>query len=80
MDSLGWAVAHSLWQGALAAIAVYIFRSATRDSQASLRCGFNLTAPDDDIRGLAGTNIDRIENRRRNYEGPYLTVSVSDTF
>ncbi len=44
LDSLGWAVIHSLWQGALAALAVYLFRAMTRDSQAGLRCGFELVA------------------------------------
>ena len=44
LDSLGWAVMHSLWQGALAAIAVYFFRTMTQDSQAGLRCGFELMA------------------------------------
>jgi len=44
LDSLGWAVMHSLWQGALAAIAVYFFRAFTKDSQAGLRCGFELVA------------------------------------
>lgn len=44
LDSLGWAVIHSLWQGALAALAVFIFRAATKDRQANLRCGFELLA------------------------------------
>lgn len=39
-DSLGWAILHSIWQGGLAAIAVVLFRSVTKDSQASLRYGF----------------------------------------
>lgn len=34
----------------------------------------------DDIRGLPGTSIDRIENRKREYDGPYLTLEISDTF
>lgn len=34
----------------------------------------------DDIRGLPGTSIDRIENRKREYDGPYLQLLVSDTF
>ena len=34
----------------------------------------------DDIRGLPGTNIDRIENRKREYDGPYLQLQVSGTF
>ncbi len=33
-----------------------------------------------DRRDLTGTSIDRIENRRREYDGPYLTLTVSDTF
>lgn len=44
MDSLGWAVIHSLWQGVIAAFAIFLFRSMTKDSQASLRCGFQLFA------------------------------------
>ena len=31
-------------------------------------------------RDLDGTAIDRIENRRREYDGPYLMLNVSDTF
>ena len=42
LDSLGWAILHSTWQGALLALAVLMFRSLTRDSQASLRCGFQV--------------------------------------
>ena len=42
LDSLGWAIVHSFWQGALAAIAVVIFRNLTKDSQASLRYGFQV--------------------------------------
>ena len=44
LDSLGWAVTHSLWQGALAALAIFIFRATTKDNQANLRCGFELLA------------------------------------
>lgn len=40
LDSLGWAILHSVWQGGLAALAVIVFRSVTKDSQASLRYGF----------------------------------------
>lgn len=39
-DSLGWAILHSLWQGTVAALAVLVFRSFTKDSQAALRYGF----------------------------------------
>lgn len=42
LDSLGWALLHSLWQGALAALVVIIFRMATKDSQAALRYGFQV--------------------------------------
>lgn len=42
LDSLGWAILHSLWQGTLAAIAVVTFRSITKDSQAALRYGFQV--------------------------------------
>ncbi len=42
LDSLGWAIIHSLWLGGMAALAVFIFRSITKDSQAALRCGFEL--------------------------------------
>ncbi|MGJ8563152.1 MAG: M56 family metallopeptidase [Alphaproteobacteria bacterium] len=42
LDSLGWAIVHSVWQGALAAIAVVIFRNLTKDSHASLRYGFQV--------------------------------------
>lgn len=44
LDSLGWAVTHSLWQGVIAAIAVFVFRAVTKDRQAGLRCGFELLA------------------------------------
>ena len=44
LGGLGWAVIHSLWQGLLAAMAVFIFRALTRDSQAALRCGFEIIA------------------------------------
>ena len=37
LDSLGWAVLHSLWQGALAAFAIWVFRAATRESAADTR-------------------------------------------
>ena len=33
-----------------------------------------------DRRDRPGATIDRIENRRRNYLGPYLVLNVSDTF
>jgi beta-lactamase regulating signal transducer with metallopeptidase domain len=42
LDSLGWAILHSLWQGALAFVAVLCFRALTRDSQAALRYGFQI--------------------------------------
>ncbi len=42
LDSLGWAIMHSTWQGGVLALAVLMFRSLTRDSQASLRCGFQV--------------------------------------
>lgn len=42
LDSLGWAIVHSLWLGAVAAMAVFAFRGFTRDSQAAMRCGFEL--------------------------------------
>ena len=42
LDSLGWAILHSTWQGGVLALAVLMFRSLTRDSQASLRCGFQV--------------------------------------
>ncbi len=42
LDSLGWAILHSLWQGSLAAIAVILFRNLTKDKQASLRYGFQV--------------------------------------
>ncbi len=38
LTGLGVAVLHSLWQGALAALTVFIIRAMTKDSQASLRC------------------------------------------
>lgn len=44
MDSLGWAILHSFWQGTLAAFAVIIFRNLTKDSQAALRYGFQVIA------------------------------------
>jgi beta-lactamase regulating signal transducer with metallopeptidase domain len=36
-DSLGWAVLHSIWQGALAAFVVWMFRIFTSDKSADLR-------------------------------------------
>ena len=42
LDSLGWAILHSTWQGTLLAVAVILFRAATQDRQASLRCGFQV--------------------------------------
>ncbi len=42
LDSLGWAILHSTWQGAIVALAVIVFRGLTKDSQASLRCGFQV--------------------------------------
>ncbi len=42
LDSLGWAILHSSWQGTLAAVAVLSFRSVTKESQASLRYGFQV--------------------------------------
>lgn len=39
-DALGWAVLHSLWQGALAAILVWAFRAITRESAADTRYMF----------------------------------------
>ncbi len=36
-DALGWAVLHSLWQGALAAVFVWVFRNITRESAADTR-------------------------------------------
>ena len=44
LDSLGWAMIHSLWQGVFAVIAVIIFRAVTVDSQAGRRCAFELFA------------------------------------
>ncbi|NNE56856.1 MAG: M56 family metallopeptidase [Hellea sp.] len=44
LSGLGWALIHSIWQGALAASVVFMFRSATRDSQAALRCTVELGA------------------------------------
>ena len=37
LDSLGWAVLHSLWQGALAAFIVWALRAAIRESAADAR-------------------------------------------
>lgn len=42
LDSLGWAILHSLWQGAIAFVCVLCFRALTRDSQAVLRYGFQV--------------------------------------
>lgn len=39
-DALGWAVLHSLWQGALAAVLVWVFRNITRESAADTRYMF----------------------------------------
>lgn len=39
-DALGWAVLHSLWQGALAAVLVWGFRNLTRESSADTRYMF----------------------------------------
>ena len=44
LNGLGWAVIHSLWQGALAALMVVSVRAMTRDSQAALRCGVEIAA------------------------------------
>ncbi|MBL4870525.1 MAG: hypothetical protein JKX72_06190, partial [Robiginitomaculum sp.] len=40
-DALGWAVLHSLWQGALAAVIVWTFRKLTRESAADTRYMFS---------------------------------------
>lgn len=42
LDSLGWAILHSLWQGVLAAVAVILFRNLTKDNHAALRYGFQV--------------------------------------
>ena len=39
-DSLGWAVLHSVWQGALAALLVWTFRTFTKESAADVRYMF----------------------------------------
>ncbi len=57
LDSLGWAILHSMWQGALLALAVFMFRSLTRDSQASLRCGFQVLCLMTALLAFAGTFI-----------------------
>ena len=44
LDSLGWAVLHSLWQGALAALLVWGFRSLSREKAADGRYLFGFTA------------------------------------
>ncbi len=44
LNGLGWAVIHSIWQGALAALMVVSVRAMTRDSQAALRCGVEIAA------------------------------------
>lgn len=44
LDGLGWALIHSLWQGLIAAVIVFMTRSFTRDSQASLRCSVEVFA------------------------------------
>ncbi|WP_409434003.1 peptidoglycan DD-metalloendopeptidase family protein [Litorimonas sp. RW-G-Af-16] len=41
-DSLGWALLHSLWQGALAMLAVVAFRAITKNSAPSLRYNFQI--------------------------------------
>ena len=41
-DSLGWALLHSLWQGALAMLAVIAFRAITKNSAPSLRYNFQI--------------------------------------
>jgi len=39
-NSLGWALLHSLWQGALAMLAVVVFRAVTKNNSPSLRYNF----------------------------------------
>lgn len=44
LDSLGWAILHSLWQGALAAFIIILFRSAFKNARPSLRYGVQALA------------------------------------
>lgn len=41
-DSLGWALLHSLWQGAFAMLAVMAFRGVTKNASPSLRYNFQI--------------------------------------
>jgi len=41
-DSLGWALLHSLWQGAIAMLAVMTFRGLTKNASPSLRYNFQI--------------------------------------
>jgi beta-lactamase regulating signal transducer with metallopeptidase domain len=42
-DALGWAVLHSLWQGALAGLFIWVARAVTRDGASDLRYVLGIT-------------------------------------
>ena len=42
LDSLGWALLHSFWQGSLALLAVILFRSALKKATPSMRYNFQI--------------------------------------